>query len=135
MKNTKAIFLILLGTFLIATGFAYAGDSALDQLKAISTDTSAVQREKAAAPGEPLKMTEKIAPPAPVAVPAPIPVPPAPEKKPTAGEQIKEFLGDHKADLLIGGVGAYLGFALIGTVAGALTGGLGLLLFVMIANL
>jgi hypothetical protein len=55
--------------------------------------------------------------------------------KPTLGESVKSFLGEHRRDILLGGIGAYLGWALVGTMAGALTGGLFFLAFFWFAAL
>lgn len=142
MKNTKAIFLIVLGSFIMATGFAFAGE-AYDQLKNNPFGGSAVEISPVTVPAPTLNKNAPAVP-APTAVtpaPAPAAAAPAPaavapaEKKPTVGETIKSFLGEHKKDILLGGIGAYLGWALVGTLAGALTGGIFFLAFFMLAGM
>lgn len=114
MKTTKAFFLILLGSFLLATGFAFAENVALGQLQkgfhddrsASVTPTLGINKSAAS-----LKAT---APPAPAPAPA----------KPGVWETAKKFLTDNARNIMIGGIGAYLGFALLGPVGiilGALT--------------
>ncbi len=113
MKNTKALSLILVASFFLATGSAFAG--ALGQLQAgpfgdgrsssVSSDNKGlgdIGAMKAAAP----------------AASAPAPAP-----KPTLMESIKGFIGDNARNMLLGGIGAYIGFVLLGPV-GLLIGGL-----------
>jgi hypothetical protein len=129
MKNTKAIFFIILGAFIMATGFAFAGP-AYDSLangpfgtpvagapvnKAILDTSGAAPVPAASAPAAAAAPT----------VPAPTAVAAAPaEPKPTFGEKVKEFLGTYKKDILRTGISAYLGFALLGGPAGLLIGAL-----------
>jgi hypothetical protein len=102
MKNTKAIFLIILGSFLMATGFAYAEqETAFETLKRIAGDSAPVaERENAAdirrtplaagqTKGVALAVKAAAVPPASAAAPAPE------EKKPSVGEKVKEFVGDN----------------------------------------
>lgn len=113
MKNTKAICLIILGSILIAAGSAFAG--ALGDLQAgpfgdgrsssVSADNKGlgdIGAMKAAAPA--------------AAAPAPAP-------KPTLMDSIKGFIGDNARNMLLGGIGAYIGFVLLGPV-GLVLGGL-----------
>ena len=120
MKNTKAIFLIVLGSFIIATGFAFAENVAYETLKSgafpgVALDDLTV----AAGPNAPSST-----PPAPVttvtparaaaAVPAVGAAAPAPA--PTAGEKAKKFIKKHMGTMVLVGAGAYLGMALFGPV-------------------
>ena len=149
MKNTKAVFLIILGAFIMATGFAFARENfaykqaedsiartpevAFDNTNANQPTGTAVTKAVADPVQEKLDQIRAAnVKAAPAAAPAPAP---APAPKPGVGKQILGFIGDHKADILLAGAGAYIGWALMGTVAGALTGGLGFLLFFMFANL
>lgn len=103
MKNTKAIFLILLGTFLLATGFSFAGS--YDQLKSNpfgDGKSASISPDNRSAGPVNLK----------AAAPAPAPAP----AKPGVGETIKKFWVDNSRNILLGGIGAYLGFALLGPV-------------------
>lgn len=130
MKNTKAIFLIILGAFIMATGFAYAGEAYNQLSNGPFGNSNAVEFTPVNVPAAGLNralptMTE-VKPPEQKTVP---PVTKAAEvkaepAKPTFGESVKNFLGEHRKDILLTGIGAYLGYALIGTLAGALTGGL-----------
>lgn len=146
MKNTKAIFLIVLGSFLMATGFAFA-ETAYEQLqRGFGDDRSATvlpQNKEVVnvsaqtgvpAASAPAAVTPAAATPAPAAA-APAVTTPPPAPKPTLGESVKSFLGEHRRDILLGGIGAYLGWALVGTMAGALTGGLFFLAFFWFAAL
>ena len=104
MKNTKAIFLILLGTFLLATGFAVAGS--LDQLSGNPFgDGRAASISPAGSSAGTVSMKATVTPP-----------PPAEVKKPGLGETIKNFWVDNSRNILLGGIGAYAGFALFGPV-------------------
>lgn len=127
MKNTKAFFLIILGSFIIATGFAFA-ETAYEQLvdsnRAAAIGQLPVSGGGATAPAAsgPAATTS----PAPAAAAAVVPTPPAPTPapaKPGLGETIKKFWVDNSRNILLGGIGAYAGFALfgpIGLVLGAL---------------
>ena len=121
MKHTKAIFLIVLGCFLMATGFAFAVESNLYN-STKGGDPFADGRSATVMPGVTksagLPMLKAATPP-PAATAAP-----AADPKPTVGETIKKFLKDNKETMVMVGVGAYLGAALIGGVMGAMTGGL-----------
>lgn len=139
MKNTNAVFLIILGSFLLATGFAFAGENvALSQAqgwlnKGALTDavTAAGGASPAAAPAAPAPAPAAAAT-TPPAVPNPTTVttPPA-EPKPTLGERMSKFLQANRRTIFMTGIGAYMAFALIGTGVGALLGGL---LFFMMAT-
>lgn len=103
MKNTKAIFLILLGTFLLATGFSFAGS--YDQLKSNpfgDGKSASISPDNRSAGSVSMK--------------AAVTPPPAEVKKPGLGETIKKFWVDNSRNILLGGIGAYLGFALLGPV-------------------
>lgn len=146
MKNTKAIFLIVLGAFIMATGFAFAVESETYNKLAANGNPFGDSR---ATDITPVNITAPALTKADKAIPAPTGVntsatksnnatvvkettpPPAP--KPTVGETIKKFLGEHRKDILLGGLGAYIGWALVGTVAGALTGGIFFLAFFALA--
>ena len=125
MKTKKMSLTILFGLlFSVACGNIFAGE-AFDQLKdavgnaapasdvkielAPKTDITntanlALDTKKAASPVGALKAA--VAPPAP------------------APNRVKEFVSTYKTHILMGGVGAYLGFSIMGTLLGALTGGL-----------
>jgi hypothetical protein len=146
MKNTKAIFLIVLGAFLMASGFAFAAESETYNRLAANGNPFGDSR---ASDITPVNITAPALTNADKAIPTPTGVntnatrnndatvtkettpPPAP--KPTIGESIKSFLGEHRKDILLGGLGAYIGWALVGTVAGALTGGIFFLAFFALA--
>ncbi|MBI4350541.1 MAG: hypothetical protein HY550_03795 [Elusimicrobia bacterium] len=115
MKNNKAVFLIILGAFLLVTGFAFAGS--YDQLKSnpFGDGKSASFSPANTNSGG---LTLKAATPAPAPTPAPA--------KPTVGETIKKFLTDNARNIMIGGIGAYLGFVLLGP-AGLVLGALAFL--------
>ncbi len=133
MKNTKAVFFIILGSFLLATGFAYAGE-ALDQLKAAaSDDTAAVQTLQAAgvANNAPLtagktkgvdlaaqiKSGGVVAP----AVSSAAPASDKDKKKP--GEAVKEWIGKNFSQIIAAIAIGFLGFLVLGTGGGALAVG------------
>jgi len=105
MKNTKAIFLILLGTFLLATGFAVAGS--FEQLSGNPFgDGRSASISPAGNSAGTVSMRAAVTPPAPAPAPA----------KPGLGETIKNFWVDNSRNILLGGIGAYAGFALFGPV-------------------
>lgn len=120
MKNTKAFFLIILGSFIIATGFAFA-ETAYEQLeKGFGDRASAIGQlpvsAGSVAPATPAPAATTPAP-APAAAVAPTPPAPTPAPaKPGLGETIKKFWVDNARNILLGGIGAYLGFALFGPV-------------------
>jgi len=129
MKNTKAVFLIILGSFILATGFAYAGE-ALDQLKAAAgNDTAAVQAMQAAGVSNTSALTTgktkgidlKAAIPA---ASAPAAAAATPEKKePTMGEKVKKFVGDNFSQIFSAIIIGLLAFLMIGTGGAALAVG------------
>ena len=121
MKNLKAILLIILGSFFIATGFAFAAETAKKQLKGVDASWNKTA-------STPDMTVSPFSPKAPVVAKAEE----AP-KKTTVGEDIKKWVGEHKVQITAGAIGAYVGFALFGGILGALTGGLGLLLILAIA--
>lgn len=139
MKNTKAIFLIILGSFIIATGFAFAGESvSFNQLVAMEKSGSATfdglpgagnapipPQVNAANAGNPLPTT-------PVQTAAqqtpPKPGDPAaaakPEEKPTFKDKLNKYLKEHMSTMVMTGIGAYAGFALLGGPVGLIIGAL-----------
>jgi len=133
MKNTKAIFLIVLGSFLLATGFAFAVNIPLDQaghpslwradgrssvvLPNLTLDIVASTNTAATTP--PPAVTTPPVPPAPVVVPAEPVKPP-----PTLGEKISGFISDNKKIIITSGIAAFLGFLVVGTGGAALVVGL-----------
>lgn len=125
MKNTKAVLLIVLGSFIIATGFAFAETEqvALGQLKelqksivmpVVSAPSQNITRETATTTA-PAATTVAPAVPTPAAVAAPA------EPKPTLGQKIKTFIGDNLSQIVSAAVIGVLGFLVLGT------GGAGLL--------
>ncbi|MBU2574289.1 MAG: hypothetical protein KKH28_09465 [Elusimicrobia bacterium] len=98
-----------------------SGDIAANKAAELALDTKAAAAPAAVSPAVPaLAAVTADTPPAP---PEPAPNP------------IKEFLSEAKAPILLAGVGAYLGFAIAATVAGALTGGLLLVAFFLLSRL
>lgn len=145
MKNTKAVFLIVLGSFLLATGLAFAENVAYEQLKnSVATPPAVAFDKTSEALPEGARTAKTAADPVAerlaaikasnikAAAPAPAPTP---EPKPTIGKSIKNFIGEHKKEIVFGGIGAWLGFMILGTVAGALTGGVGFIALLWFANL
>ncbi len=140
MKHAKAIFLIVAGLCMIATGFAFADsdgtafkqlqDEAAMQPSVHINISGGVRNDATLRSASPAGASSTIILPK-VAYPQAVKEdPPAPP--PTMGQKIKKFIVDNRPTIFMGGVGAYIGFALMGTLAGALTGGLffvGLLLF------
>lgn len=125
MKNIKALFVLTLGSFLLATGFAFA-ETAYEQLEMgfggnRAAEVSPVNKDildtSGAAPvpaaSAPAATTQA---PAATVAPAPPAPTPTPAKPPTLGETIKKFIGANARNMLLGGIGAYLGFALLGPV-------------------
>ncbi|OGR52699.1 MAG: hypothetical protein A2049_13060 [Elusimicrobia bacterium GWA2_62_23] len=146
MKNTKAVFFIILGSFIIATGFAFAVESETynDLVKngAWGTRSGTEQLVNAAPTGassnsapvsDPTPATQVQPPPPAPGAPAAAPAA-KPEEKPTFGENMKKFLGKHMATMAMVGIGAYVGFALMGP-AGILMGALFMYAFTYLGNL
>jgi len=131
MKNTRAFFLIVIGSFVIATGFAFAEAeiSPYEQLvKEYNNRGTALGSLVEAAPAgtvqsTPSPDTTPILTPHAAVVTAVVPAVPAPkpDPAPTAGEMAKKFLKANMAVMVMAGVGAYLGMALLGP-AGMVTG-------------
>jgi hypothetical protein len=149
MKNTKAVFFIILGSFIIATGFAFARENvAFSQLEELNKSGSATfdgisgagnvpnpPGVSAAPAGAPVTAPATTVAPTPPAPGAPAVAPaPKPEEKPTFGENMKKFLGKHMATMAMVGIGAYVGFALMGPV-GILMGALFMYGFMYLGNL
>lgn len=136
MKNTKAVFLIILGSFLLATGFAYAKEDgpAMQKLIEISGDSvPAVDTLNAAgvkntgslnkgATGVNLTAAiQQTANKAGVVAPAVSSAPaPKEEKKPTMGETVKKWIGDNFSPIIAAVAIGFLGFLMIGTGIGGL---------------
>lgn len=111
MKNTKAVFFIVLGAFLMATGFAFAapsqtfdralsGQSSFDGNKSgvdltVTRGNSVMSNISGANLG---------------AKPEP-----TPEKVPTTGQKIKKFATDNKSELISAAAIGVLGFLVVGT--------------------
>lgn len=111
MKNTKAVFFIVLGAFLMATGFAFAapsatfdralsGQSSFDGNKSkidltVTRGNSVMSNTSGASLG---------------AKPEP-----TPEKVPTTGEKIKKFVGDNSSEIISAAAIGVLGFLVFGT--------------------
>lgn len=129
MKNTKAIFFIILGAFIMATGFAYAGE-AYDQLQKGPFGKSALGDLTVV--GTPPSANPPVSPNWTLTAPVPKPATPTPpavvisskpaEPKPTLGEKAGEFFGKYRRDIFRTGISAYLGLALIGGPIGLLIG-------------
>lgn len=122
MKTIKAIILIILGNFFIATGFAFAGDNAVNSLRGGPSFDGATRGSgnmpamRASDPAGVNKAEEVKADP-----------------KPTTGEKVKKWVGENKTKIVFGGVAAYVGFVLVGTLFGAFTFGLGAILILALA--
>ena len=119
MKNTKAVFFIVLGAFLMATGFAFAAPSATFD-KALSGQSSfdgnksgidlTVTRGSSGASGTSgASLGTKAAP--------------TPEKVPTTGEKVKKFVGDNFSTIVSSVAIGVLAFLVIGTGGAALAVG------------
>jgi len=119
MKNTKAIFFIVLGAFLMATGFAFAAPSAtFDKASSGSLsfdgtksgiDLSAQIKSTRSAP-EASSSTRSLG------------EPEAP-KKVSAGEKVKKFVGDNFSKIVSAVAIGVLAFLVIGTGGAALAVG------------
>lgn len=139
MKNTKAVFLIILGSFLLATGFAYAKEDgpAMQDLKAWVDNSQSVVVMEAAGVKDmgKLNLTKsnpvnlKAAIDTSVAKSTPTAsgtVAPKPEeKKPTLMEKFKEFWGKKGGSSMIISALAigFLGFLILGTAGAGLAVG------------
>jgi hypothetical protein len=128
MKNTKAIFFIVLGAFLIATGFAFAGESdtytkvandgGVKAWNTVNPEAPAVKfdgatTDKSAGTKKSFLLKAAAASPSVPAVKAAA-TPPAPE--PTAKEKMDKFLKDNMPAITLSAVGAFCGFALFGPI-------------------
>lgn len=137
MKNTKAIFFIILGNFLLATGFAFAEDKpALAALKEwAGNDAPAVEKLDAAGVTNKLPLTKAKAKGIDLlskGVVAPA-VSSAPEAKKeetkTLGQNVKEWVGKNFSNILAAAAIGFLGFLMIGTGVGGIAVGLAALGF------
>lgn len=126
MKNNKLPFTILFGLLFAAIGGNVFANVALEEAKGWMNPNATADdirigliADKDAA----AKLTLSAKPAAaPVVAVPPVPAPvPAPEPKPNP---IKKFISENKTNIFSAGLGAYLGFAVAGTLAGALTGGI-----------
>lgn len=132
MKNTKAIFLIIFGAFIMATGFAFASDpysgDAYNTLKNGPFAKSALgDLGVSASPGikppagpditfTPTAKPQTTTPPE-VRVSSDTP------KPPTLGESISKFVGKNRSVIFGTAIAAYLGMALFAApLLGALIG-------------
>jgi len=126
MKNTKAILLIVLGSFIIATGFAFAetSRSPIAQLnEAAGNLATPVPSNPSAGTSRDVVTTAPAPAVVPPAVPAPTAVAAAPaEKKLTAGEKVKKFIGDNFSQIVTATAIGLIAFLVVGT------GGAGLLI-------
>ncbi len=123
MKNTKAIFLIILGSFILATGFAFAND-ALDQARNPNLfndkrggSVGVNVRAELSAPivSQPLAVNQE-----------------APAEKPSPLKKAKEFVGNNFNQIMGAAVIGFLGFLVIGTGGAGLAVGLGAFAFFML---
>lgn len=133
MKNTKAVFFIILGSFLLATGFAYAGE-ALDQLKAAaSDDTAAVQTLQAAGvtnnaaltPGKAkgIDLAAQVRSGGVVAPAVSSAVPASEKDKKSTGETVKKWIGKNFSQIIAAVAIGFLAFMVLGTGGAALAVG------------
>lgn len=143
MENLKAILLIVVGSFVLATGLAFAGNSALAQAGNPSLWVSGFDL-----PAAPVSAPSGRPGAAPAAAPAantpppaarvtaapPVPAPPPPAPVPSLGQQLKKALAANSATIVMGGVGAYVGFALLGGPLGLILGGLLFVGFLMMTS-
>ncbi len=119
MKNTKAIFLIILGSFILATGFAFAGGTAFDQLGTISKN--GFDNRSGATP----TLTATTGTPAASVTPAPAP-------KTDYLKKAKEFVGKNFDQIMAGAVIGVLAFMVVGTAGAGLALGFGAFAFFML---
>lgn len=129
MKNTKAILLIVLGSFIIATGFAFAENVAYGQLEEYSKsitipapDLTPSTNKEAILNGSPVTRDAAPAAAAAPAVPAPTAAAAAPAKPaPTFLETAKKYVGDNMSQIVSAAAIGFIAMLVIGT------GGAGLL--------
>ena len=121
MKNTKAIFLIVVGAFIMATGFAFAegGGVAYEQLvkeyKGIELPAPVMP-----APGANKEAALAVTP----ATPATAATTVAVEKAPTIGETVKKYVGANFSQIVAAAAIGLIAFLVIGTGGGGLLIGL-----------
>ena len=126
MKNTKAVFLIILGSFLLATGFAFAGTSSLYETSRGGVNFDGTTRNSGTVP--------VVAPqPAPSAVPG-VAAPTKPED--TMMGKTKKFVKDNFSQIMGAVIIGFLAFLVVGTGGAALAAGAGAFgFFYMLKNL
>ena len=144
MPIKKFFLALLFGSLFAPAGRAFAGP-ALDQLRDSSPNFDGTADYSANIPvpvppaafgdtgtGDPAALAEDTKD-ATAAVPAvtTAPTPPAPTPAPNP---VKEFFSKHSTEIVVGGLGAYLGFALLGGPVGMLIGAVCLLGLLMLAN-
>lgn len=116
MKNIKAILLILLGSFVIATGFAFAENVSYGQLQD-AAKTITLPNPVITAPGTTKEAVvaqaavTKAAAPTPPAVTPPSPAKPAP----TFMESAKKYVGDNMSQIVSAAAIGFLAFLVLGT--------------------
>ncbi|MDO8803251.1 MAG: hypothetical protein Q7R35_02370 [Elusimicrobiota bacterium] len=134
MKNTKAVFLVVLGSLILVTGFAFAGNHSLDQAgnpslwKGDGRSKIVLPKLNITANKEVAATTPVVAPPTPPTPPVPVVVPPAP-KPPTFGEKVTKLISDNKSQIVTSAFVGFLGFLILGTGGAALVVGLIALVF------
>ena len=144
MKNTKAVFLIILGSFLLAMGFAYAKEDgpAMQKLLEIAGDnTPAVDTLRAAgvqntagltrgAAGVNLTANTRAA----AAAAVPKATAPAKVDKPKPMEAAKKWIGKNFDEIVASAAVGFIAFLIIGTGIGGLLVGLAFFGFVKFKN-
>ena len=139
MKNTKAIFLIVLGSFIIATGFAFAEKAenvSLGQLENLVKSSSLAVEQLPGSENISATPTANVTTVTPDRAAAAVPAvgAAAPAPAPTTGEKAKKFIKKNMGTMVLVGAGAYLGMALFGPV-GIVIGGLFMFALMFMGNL
>ena len=127
MKNTKAIFLIVVGAFIMATGFAFAKNVSYGQLEDAARSIQ-IPAPVVTAPGATKESilnetttksanTLKEAPPVPGATVAKA------EEKPTLGKKVKKWLGSNFSKIVSAVAIGFIAFLVLGTGGAALAVG------------
>ena len=126
MKNTKAILFIILGSFLLATGFAFAGTS-----QTFENAKNGVNFDGGTRSGDVTKVPSITAPT--ISEPMAANAEAAPEK-PSLLKKAKDFVGNNYNQIMAGAVIGFLGFLVLGTGGAGLAVGLGAFAFFMLLN-